>query len=116
VTADRATEWFDDERGGERRLRASCHLERGMVVLSLWHGETCRGTFRLALADAPRLIGFLALALGRAAATGTRARGAGPSPQGAGGRAEAAASTSAALRRLGRSPAAFRAWLRARAS
>jgi hypothetical protein len=48
---------FVDERGGG--LRVTCHAERDLVVLSLWREDRCMGTFRMAVADVPRLTGFL---------------------------------------------------------
>ncbi|MEU7979678.1 hypothetical protein AB0B63_14205 [Micromonospora sp. NPDC049081] len=51
---------FTDVRGDERTMRVSYHPERGAVVLSLWSGVTCRGSFRMALDDVSRLHGLLA--------------------------------------------------------
>ena len=51
-------ELFADDRGAG--LRASWHPERGIVVLSLWKGDVCAGTFRLPVDEAPRLAAFLA--------------------------------------------------------
>lgn len=62
-------EWFVDTRSGDRRMRASCHLEHDVVVLSLWDGPACARTFRLALGDAERLIGLLVRGLVSAAGT-----------------------------------------------
>ncbi|MEH0844911.1 hypothetical protein V6U81_21235 [Micromonospora sp. CPCC 205711] len=42
---------FTDTRGDDRTMRVSYHPERGAVVLSLWHGTTCRGSFRMAVGD-----------------------------------------------------------------
>jgi len=50
---------FTDVRGEDRTLRVSCHPERGLVVLSLWAGATCRGSFRLGAGDLPRLLAVL---------------------------------------------------------
>jgi hypothetical protein len=52
--------WFHDKRSRLRRLGVASHPEQGIVVLSLWTGDTCTGTFRLPTADAARLIGSLA--------------------------------------------------------
>lgn len=49
-------EVFLDERGAERSLRVSWHHETGVVVLSLWRGSTCAGTFRLEAAEVPALV------------------------------------------------------------
>lgn len=52
-------EVFVDDRGDARTLRVSWHTEAGVVVLSLWRGGTCAGTFRLGVADVPPLIALL---------------------------------------------------------
>lgn len=49
---------FTDERGAG--LRASWHPERDVLVLSLWRGHVCVGTFRMEPDDAERLGAFLA--------------------------------------------------------
>lgn len=51
-----------DARGDERALRVSWHPEaaEGVVVLSLWHGNVCTGTFRLAVDEVPELLATLA--------------------------------------------------------
>lgn len=54
-----------DQRGVG--LRATWHHDRGFANLSLWRGDRCEGTFRLAAADAAELIGFLVDGLGRRA-------------------------------------------------
>ncbi|MFC6021996.1 hypothetical protein ACFP2T_38265 [Plantactinospora solaniradicis] len=46
---------FTDTRGGDRTMRVSYHDERGTVVVSLWLGPVCRGSFRLAVGDVRRL-------------------------------------------------------------
>jgi hypothetical protein len=58
--------WFNDARTPVRRMGVSQHPEEGVVVVSLWQGDVCTGTFRLPMADAPRLISELADALGAA--------------------------------------------------
>jgi hypothetical protein len=55
--------WFTDPRRSSRRLAVTSHPEAGVVVLSLWSGDTCTGTFRLPIDDAPRLIAALGNAL-----------------------------------------------------
>lgn len=47
-----------DERGVG--LRATWHLDRGFVNLSLWSGDRCVQTFHLSPVEAGRLVGFLA--------------------------------------------------------
>ena len=51
------SELFVDERGVV--LRASSHPDRACVVVSIWHGDTCAGSFRLPVADTARLAAFL---------------------------------------------------------
>ena len=45
-----------DARGGDRALRVSWHPEANLVVLSLWTGGTCTGSFRLPVEDVPDLV------------------------------------------------------------
>lgn len=54
-----AGEVFLDARGSQRALRVTWHGEADLVVLSLWHGGTCTGTFRLPVAEVPDLIDVL---------------------------------------------------------
>ena len=58
-------EVFLDARRGGRALRVSWHAEAGVVVLSLWTGDTCTGTFRLAVDEVPDLIEALRGGLAR---------------------------------------------------
>ncbi|MEV4483074.1 hypothetical protein [Micromonospora coxensis] len=51
---------FTDTRGDERTMRVSYHRERAAVVLSLWSGAVCRGSFRMAAGDVGRLRALLA--------------------------------------------------------
>lgn len=56
-------EVFVDARGGDRMLRVNWHRAAGpdgLVVLSLWRGETCVGSFRLRARDVPLLVDVLA--------------------------------------------------------
>jgi hypothetical protein len=48
-------EVFFDVRGEDRTLRVSHHPEAGVTVVSLWAGRSCRGSFRVATQDVPRL-------------------------------------------------------------
>ena len=57
---------FLDARGGDRALRVSWHTESGLVVLSLWHGNVCSGSFRLAVDEVPDLIDLLRAGLAEA--------------------------------------------------
>jgi hypothetical protein len=50
---------FTDIRGSDRTMRVSWHPERDAVVLSLWAGAVCRGSFRMAADDLPRLMSLL---------------------------------------------------------
>jgi hypothetical protein len=64
-----AGEVFLDTRGSDRALRVSWHHlgpdEGDLVVLSLWSGDTCTGTFRLAAHDVPDLVDALRGGLAR---------------------------------------------------
>jgi hypothetical protein len=53
-----------DERG--IGLRATWHLSRGFVNLSLWRGDRCVETFHLTPAEAGRLVNFLVSGLAEA--------------------------------------------------
>ena len=55
----RQGETFLDPRGGARSLRVRWHHEADLVVLSLWRGAECTGTFRLPSAEVPALIEVL---------------------------------------------------------
>ena len=48
-----------DARGGERALRVSWHPEHGLVVLSIWRGNTCVGTVQVDSAEVPHLVDVL---------------------------------------------------------
>lgn len=60
-----AGEVFLDARGSSRALRVSWHSEADVVVLSLWTGGTCSGTFRLPVEDVPDLVEALRDGLAR---------------------------------------------------
>lgn len=47
-------------------MKASWHPEIGVVLLSLWQGDHCTGTFRLPIADAAGLMHLLVDALAEA--------------------------------------------------
>jgi hypothetical protein len=69
-------EVFLDPRGAGRALRVAWHFDEhvaggggdgsDLVVLSLWHGDTCTGSFRLAASDVPALVAALQDGLARA--------------------------------------------------
>jgi len=65
---------FLDARGGDRALRASWHTEAGLVVLSLWHGNVCSGSFRLSVDEVPDLIDMLRAGLDEAYAASRNRR------------------------------------------
>jgi hypothetical protein len=48
---------FNDDQG--RVLRATWHLDRGFVNLSVWNYDRCTETFRLSLSDSAQLVAFL---------------------------------------------------------
>ena len=52
-------EFFLDTRGGARSLRVRWHHSAGLVLLSLWRGRECTGTFRLDIDEVPALIDAL---------------------------------------------------------
>ncbi len=52
--------WFYDARGQVRRMGVSTHPADSTVVISLWQGDICTGTFRMPAKDAARLISTLA--------------------------------------------------------
>ena len=49
-------EFFLDTRGDARSLRVRWHHADGLVVLSLWRGGECTGSFRLAIDEVPTMI------------------------------------------------------------
>jgi hypothetical protein len=52
----RVGEVFFDDRGEDRALRLSWHPDADVMVLSIWNGGVCTGTFRLAARDVPVLM------------------------------------------------------------
>ena len=50
---------FTDVRGDDRTMRVSYHHDREVVVVSLWAGPVCRGSFRMAATEVDRLIATL---------------------------------------------------------
>jgi hypothetical protein len=71
---------FLDERGAG--LRVTWHPERDLVVLSVWHDDSCVGTFRMLVQDVARLSGLLAAALGDWVGQAGGGPGAGPVTRG----------------------------------
>ena len=67
-------EVFPDDRGMARALRVTWHPEVQLMVLSLWQGERCTGTFRLPAADIPAFVqALIAAPLGAPATAGVDA-------------------------------------------
>jgi hypothetical protein len=52
--------WFFDTRSPVRRMGVSTHEADSTMVISLWQGDVCTGTFRLPAQEAARLISTLA--------------------------------------------------------
>ena len=59
IASSRFGELFLDDRGEQRTLRLTWHREVDLVVLSLWRGGRCTGTFRLRVSEVPSLIAAL---------------------------------------------------------
>ena len=57
-----------DARGGARALRVSWHPEHGLVVLSIWRGNTCVGTVQVDSTEVPHLVDVLVRGLADSAA------------------------------------------------
>jgi hypothetical protein len=55
----RLGEVFFDVRGESRTMRLSWYADTGVAVFSIWQGGTCTGTFRLPIADLPRMVDAL---------------------------------------------------------
>jgi hypothetical protein len=52
--------WFSDARSPVRRMAVSAHPDVGILVLSLWQGDRCTGTFRLPMREGARVVSTLA--------------------------------------------------------
>jgi len=52
----RRGEVYFDVRGESRSMRLSWYADTGVAVFSIWQGGTCTGTFRLPIADLPRMV------------------------------------------------------------
>jgi len=52
--------WFSDTRSPVRRMGISTHPVDSTIVISLWQGDICTGTFRLPAQDAASVISTLA--------------------------------------------------------
>ncbi|HET7760867.1 MAG TPA: hypothetical protein VFL46_00815 [Phycicoccus sp.] len=53
-----------DTRGDGRALRVTWHPDDDVVVLSVWRGNVCAATARIAREDVPDVLGVLAAGLG----------------------------------------------------
>jgi hypothetical protein len=60
--------WFYDTRSPVRRMAVSAHDADSTMVISLWQGDSCTGTFRLPAPEAARLISTLAYGMTEAIA------------------------------------------------
>ena len=69
----RLGEVFFDVRGESRSMRLSWYADTAVAVFSIWQGGTCTGTFRLPIADLPRMVE--ALKRGPRGVPGPRAEG-----------------------------------------
>jgi hypothetical protein len=69
---------FTDLRGEDRTMRVSYHPDRRAVVVSLWRGTVCRGSFRLPVDDVDRLLALLAAVRQDPPRTSPEAVGPGP--------------------------------------
>jgi hypothetical protein len=56
-------EWFVDARDEGRRMEVSWHPSENLVIISLWHGNLCRSTFRMPIGEAPTLVEMLVSSL-----------------------------------------------------
>jgi hypothetical protein len=71
----RLGEVFFDVRGNSRSMRLSWYADTGVAVLSIWQGGMCTGTFRLAIADLPRMVETLQRGPGQRQEWGSEAPG-----------------------------------------
>src|SRR5487761_377379 len=55
----RLGEVFFDVRGDSRTMRLSWYAGTGVAVFSIWHGDTCTGTFRLPIPELSRMVEVL---------------------------------------------------------
>lgn len=58
------TTWVADARGDGRAVRVSAHDQAGLVVLSVWNGDTCTATVRLRPEDVVEVVTALTRSLG----------------------------------------------------
>jgi hypothetical protein len=100
----RLGEVYFDVRGESRSMRLSWYADTGVAVFSIWQGGTCTGTFRLPIADLPRMVEALrrgpqghghAGQAGRPAGAPQRGEGRTSLPPPAGGGSDAGQATAA---------------------
>lgn len=84
--------WFHDTRSPVRRMGVSAHAADSTMVISLWQGDICTGTFRLPAPEAARLISALAYGMTDAIS--------GPGPDSGGGPSRLRLTWQRFLRRL----------------
>ena len=68
---------FLDSRGSDRAMKVTWHREASLVVLSLWRGNVCTGSFRLTVEEVPELVALLRAGLDRSYAEARDLLGAG---------------------------------------
>ncbi|WP_146779040.1 DUF1631 domain-containing protein [Actinomadura craniellae] len=76
----RAGDVFFDVRGEERVLRLGWHPDAQVMVISIWNGGECSGTFRLSAQDVPAFVEALSQGLPAAPPRGGRHAAGGPPP------------------------------------
>ena len=65
--------WVPDARDGGRVARVTPHPETGLVVVSVWNGDTCTATIQLAADDVVEMVTALSRGLaGLSQSRGTR--------------------------------------------
>ena len=57
------TTWVADARGDGRAVRVSAHADAGLVVISVWNGDTCTATVRLQPEDVAEVVTALTRSL-----------------------------------------------------
>ena len=57
------TTWVADARGDGRAARVSAHSRTGVVVISVWTGDTCTATLRLGPDDVVEVVTALTRSL-----------------------------------------------------
>jgi hypothetical protein len=74
--------WFRDTRSPVRRMGITTHAVDATIVISLWQGDVCTGTFRLPAKDAAGVISTLAHGMTEAIPDSDHGSGGGPTPTG----------------------------------